>query len=117
MQTTVSTSLKAELLRKLMTSHNGPAQAITAEALYRTFGLPNDRPVRQAIRELIADGIPIASSTQPPAGYFIVTSREQAEKYAGSVKSRLIEDALRRRDFRRAADCWLTPAKQGELKL
>jgi len=48
-------------------------------------------------------------------GYFIVTTRQEAEQYAGSIRGRLIEDAIRRRDFRRAADQYLTPAEQGVL--
>ena len=74
-----------------------------------------ERKVRLIIRELIAENLPVASTTEPPPGYFIITDRKQAAEYAESIKSRLIEDALRRRDFQRAADQWLMPAEQGRL--
>lgn len=102
--------LKGVLLR-----HEGKNRAITGRELATIVGHRDDRQVRLAIRELITDGLPVASSTESPAGYFIVATRQEAENYAASIRSRLIEDALRRRDFRRAADMHLTPAKQGIL--
>uniref|UniRef100_A0A6M3IV08 Putative structural protein n=1 Tax=viral metagenome TaxID=1070528 RepID=A0A6M3IV08_9ZZZZ len=103
-------NLKAVLLR-----HEGPERAITAKTLAHMFGYKDDRAIRLAIRDLIAEGLPVASSTENTPGYFIVTDRKQAEQYALSIRSRLIEDAIRRRDFRRAADQWLTPAVQQKL--
>ena len=102
---------KAEL-RDILLRHEGQAHAITGRELAFLFGQRDDRQVRLAIRELIADMIPVASSSK---GYFIVATRKEAERCAQSFRSRLIEDALRRRDFRRAADQWLTPAEQMRL--
>ena len=102
--------LKAILLR-----HEGEARAIPGRELAAMFNLRDDRRVRLAIRELIADGLPVAANTEKPAGYFIVATRQEAERYAGSIRNRLIKDAIRRRDFRRAADLYLTPAEQGRL--
>lgn len=106
--------LKAKL-KSILLRHEGQARAITGSELATIFCLRDDRRIRLAIRDLITEGLPVASSTEAPAGYFIVTTRREAEQYAGSVRSRLIEDALRRRDFRRAADQYLTPAEQGRL--
>ena len=102
--------LKGVLLR-----HEGRNRAITGRELATIVGHRDDRQVRMAIRELITGGLPVASSTEAPAGYFLVATRQEAEEYALSIRRRLIEDALRRRDFRRAADMYLTPAKQGKL--
>ena len=102
--------LKGVLLR-----HEGKARAITGRELATMVGHRGDRQVRLVIRELITDGLPVASSTESPAGYFIVATRQEAEDYATSIRSRLIEDAIRRRDFRRAADLHLAPAQQGRL--
>ena len=102
-------------LRSIFQAHEGKARAITGRELASLFGHRNDRRVRLVIRELITDGLPIASSTEPPLGYFITTSRQEADEYAASIRNRLIEDARRRRDFRRAADCYLAPAEQGRL--
>jgi len=106
--------LKTEL-RYILERHEGRDRAITGGELARMLGHQEDRVIRQIIRELIAEGLPVASTTKPPAGYFLVTSYEEAREYADSIKSRLIEDALRRRDFRRAADCHLKPAEQRRL--
>jgi len=101
-----------EELKNILLRHDGEGRAITGRELADIFGHKDDRRVRLAIRDLIADRVPVASSSK---GYFIVTTRQEAEQYAQSIRSRLIEDAIRRRDFRRAADQWLTPAVQGEL--
>lgn len=70
------------------------------------------RAIRLAIRELIREGLPIASGNY---GYFIVSSHEEARTYQERVKSMLIEDAKRIRDFKRAAGNYLAPAKQERL--
>lgn len=101
-------------LRPILEKHEGRRTAITSRELAAVTG-QHERAVRLAIRELIEDGLPVASSTEPPAGYFLVVTMKEAEQYAASIKSRLIEDALRRRDFRRAAALHLKPATQGKL--
>lgn len=104
-----------EHLKGILQRHEGRDRAITGRELASIVGHKDDRQVRLIIRELITDGLPIASSTEAPAGYFIVATRQEAEQYAASIRNRLIEDAIRRRDFRRAADCYLVPARQGRL--
>jgi len=79
------------------------------------LGCRDDRGIRHIIRELISDGLPVASTTAYPAGYFLISSYEEKREYEQSLRDRLIEDALRRRDFRRAADCHLRPVEQGRL--
>jgi DNA-binding GntR family transcriptional regulator len=101
-------------LRAILSRHEGKGQAITSRELAALTGHP-DRAIRLAIRELIAENLAVASSTEPPAGYFLPLTRAEAEQYAESIKGRLIEDALRRRDFRRAAAMRLKPAEQGKL--
>lgn len=74
-----------------------------------------DRKVRLAIRELIADGIPIASSTNGrTGGYFIAKTGQEAKDYMGKLRHRIIEDCRRLRDFKRAARPLLNP---GQLPL
>lgn len=102
-------------LKGILLKHEGKANAIPGRVLATIVGHRDDRQVRLAIRELITDGVPVASSTESPAGYFIVATHQEAEEYAASIRSRLIEDALRRRDFRQAASMRLAPAKQGRL--
>lgn len=107
-------NLKA-YIRSVLLTHVGKTRAITGRELASIVGERDDRQVRLVIRELIGKGLPIASSTEAPQGYFVVDTRQEADDYAASIRSRLIENALRRRDFRRAADMYLTPAQQGQL--
>ena len=93
----------------------GEAQAITGRELAAIFNLKDDRRIRLIILELIKEGLPVAANTDGPAGYFIAATRQEAKRYADSIRSRRIKDALRRRAFRRAADQYLTPAEQGVL--
>ena len=91
--------LKFAVLKQL---NKGKSKAITGSLIANRLGMRNDRSIRLAIRELIRDGIPIASSVKPPLGFFIAETKEEAEDYMSVLKGRLIEDALRRRDIKRA---------------
>jgi len=95
--------------------HKGRANAVRGSEIASFLGQKNDRYIRLIIRDLIAEGYPIASSVQNPYGYFLVKDREEATEYQQSLKNRLIEDAIRLRDFRRSAGCTLATAKQGIL--
>ncbi len=82
----------------------GRQHATTALDLATGLGYKNDRVVRACIDELIKeDGYPIASVTHKPAGYFLAVTQDEVQAYARSLRSRLIQDALRRRDFLRAS--------------
>ena len=72
------------------------------------LGQQDDRSIRQEIRTLINQGIPIASATQHPRGYYIIESPQEAERYTEQLKSRLVQDAYRRRDFKKAATAALS---------
>ena len=107
-------SLKHQL-QTILLKHHGRMHAITGQELAQMLGERDDRQIRLSIRQLITDGWPIASSNESPAGYFMVATWEEARRYADSIKGRLIEDAIRRRDFNRAAAFYLKPAEQGKL--
>jgi len=92
--------------------HRGKARAITGKELAQVMGAPDDRLIRKEIRELIAEGNPIASSTEKPYGYFLVETQDEADDYLGSLKGRLVEDAYRRRDFKAASANSLNKEKQ-----
>ncbi|MAF43087.1 MAG: hypothetical protein CMI54_02810 [Parcubacteria group bacterium] len=94
---------------------HGRDKAIRGSEIAHRLGCKNDRQVRLAIRALIAEGYPIASTTESPFGYFIVTDKQEAEVYAQTLRSRLIEDATRRRDFLRSAGRHLEKVTQGKL--
>lgn len=98
-----------ESVMRILLNHQGRSKAIKGSEFARLLGFHDDRQVRQVIRELIADGYPIASSTEKPAGFFITVCRSEVEAYAKTLRKRLIEDAIRRRDFLRASRVILQP--------
>ncbi len=111
----VKEATKQKLLRDLPhVLGTGREQATTGAQLAHRFGLRNDRSIRIAIRELISSGLPVASGTSFPAGFFLANSQDEADEYAQALRDRLIEDAKRRRDFLRAAKAIKRP---GQLPL
>ena len=86
----------------------GKENARTGKEMARVLGFRDDRMVRLVIRELIADGMPMASSG---VGYFIATTPDEATEYMQNLKSRLVEDANRRKDFMIAARAILQPGQ------
>ena len=105
--------LKSQL-KRILERHEGRSMAITSRELSTALQI-DERRIRLAIRELITEGLPVASSTESPAGYFLVGNWGEAYQYARSVRNRLIEDAVRRRDFMRSAALYLKPAEQVKL--
>lgn len=102
--TTTEAASKADLLRDLPhVLPVGRQNAVTGAVLAHRFGYRTDRAVRLAIRELIVSGLPVASETTSPAGFFIADTQDEVKTYAQALRDRLIEDAKRRRDFLRAA--------------
>ena len=89
----------------------GKENTRTGKEFARLLGFKDDRSVRHAIRELIADRVPIASSVPPPLGYFIASSLDEAVDYMKVLKGRLVQDAYRRRDFKIAAREILQPCQ------
>lgn len=106
-------TLKSQL-KHTLSNHVGSYNPITAKELSNSLK-KDERLIRLLIRELISDGIPVASNTQPPPGYFLISNFHEARRYADSIKSRLIEDALRRRDFNKSASLYLKQTIQGRL--
>ncbi len=105
-------TLKAEVRRLL---RHGQENARTGENIAKLLGFKGDRTVRLAIREMTAEGLPIAAAVTPPLGYFIASSLEEADTYMRVLKSRLVNDAYRRRDFKLAARGILDPYQMGLL--
>lgn len=102
--------MKEELKHQILHQLNiGRAKAIPSIVLANRCGLKDDRPIRRIIRKLIADGYPIVSSVAKPHGYFFAETKGEIERYLATLKSRLIEDAYRRRDLKRASLTLLNP--------
>lgn len=104
--------LKQEVLKHLK---HGQSKAIKGQVIAERLGFKNDRAVRLAIRDLIAQGVPIASSVSEPQGYYIAETYQEALEYMAGLRSRLIQDAMRRRDFKLSAYRYFEGARQKRL--
>lgn len=88
---------------------HGRGAAITGGQLASRLQYKDDRLIRVMIRELIAEGVPIASSVSPPMGFFIVDDPDEAAKYIRILKERIKEDQARLRDFEAAVAAYSPP--------
>ncbi len=108
----ITPEIKEQYRKRLLgLLQKGRSKAISSSTLSKYLGI-DERRLRILIRELIADGYLIASTTGSPAGFFIAETLPEVQEYAKGLRDRLIEDARRRRDFLRAARIML-----GQLKL
>ena len=87
----------------------GKHNAIRGEKLAKLLGHPNDRQIRIVIREMISNGIPVAASVGKPMGFYIADNYEEALEYMAVLRRRCIENAVRRRDFKKACLTYLEP--------
>ena len=106
--------MNTDYLRVILSRHEGRSQAITSRELSHMLG-EDDRAIRLAIEDLIDDGLPIVSATEPPAGYFVPLTLDEAREYTQSLRSRAVQIFLRRRKVIRNAALYLKPAMQGKL--
>ncbi len=80
----------------------GRKAARTGNDLASAYGYSDDRYIRVMIRELIGEGVPIASAVSPPLGFFIAQNEYEAAEYIRVLKARIWEDEDRLRDFLKA---------------
>ena len=107
-------TIKADV-RRILFNHWGNENAITGLAIAHLLGFRENRAVRRVIRELISEGCPVASSVSKSKGYFIVENREEVDRYLQHLRDLLIEDATRRRDFKKGAMQHLENVRQGRF--
>ena len=101
-----NSELKQEVRQLLRT---GKAKARTGKDLARFLGFREDRAVRQVIRELIADGLPVISSVHPPYGYYIADNPEEVTEHLGELRHRALEVLGRYKDLKLASREILQP--------
>ena len=87
----------------------GKEKARTAGELATVLGFKEDRCVRLAIRDLIADGVPIISLVEPPYGYYIADNPEEVTEHLGELRHRALEVLGRYRDLKVASREILQP--------
>lgn len=79
----------------------GRTRAMTAGQIARRVGM-NERYVRAIIAELRKGGHPIASAVNPPYGYYLPASIEEARECQAHLWSRVAEVAATAKAFDRA---------------
>jgi hypothetical protein len=101
-------------LKSILERHEGREMAISSRELSRLMG-EEDRAIRLTIEDLIEEGLPVVSTTESPAGYFIPLSLDEAKEYTRSLRSRAVRIFLRSRKVKQNASLYLKPASQGRL--
>lgn len=102
---------------EILKEHRGSRCAITGAQMAKALGYKNDRAIRVCIEHLIADGVPVAASVHEPFGYYILQTREEAQVYEATLRSRAVKTLKRLKDFNRAAAGCFGPAQQLPLAL
>jgi len=105
--------LKKKVWYHLTTYCRGRAAAIRGKDLAWQLGYGDDRKIRLIIRELIAEGVPIASSVSEPMGFYIVANEHEAADYIRVLKERIKEDMNRLHDFEKATSHLDIPIQSG----
>ena len=105
--------LRSRVLTLIKTGHRN---AITGRDIAHAIGQSDDRKVRLIIRELIAEGVPIASSVSEPMGFYIVANEHEAADYMRVLKERIREDTVRLRDFEAACHEFQIPEQHSLFK-
>jgi hypothetical protein len=98
--------------RVLATIKTGRRNAVTGKEIARALGQSDDRKVRLIIRELIAEGVPVASSVSDPMGFYIAANEYEAADYIRVLKERIKEDTARLRDFETACHEFSIPEQR-----
>jgi len=95
-----SIELKQEV--KLLLKY-GRAHATTGETMAQRLHFKNDRLIRLAIRDLIAEGKPILSSIRPPYGYYLPDSPNDITEHLEDLRHRALEILGRYKDLKLAS--------------
>ena len=83
--------LKENIRRHLMMNHFGKERAITIRDLTVEL-MPirsNDREIRQAIRDLNMEGVPVLTTTRFPFGVYYGASSEEVGEYLANLGARM----------------------------
>jgi hypothetical protein len=103
----------AQDLWAILRTRQGRARAVSAAKLAHWTGLP-ERQVRAVLKDMIeAHQLPIASTPQRPAGYFLTTSEEEIEAVCRSLRGRALSILRRMACLRRTS----LPALMQQLAL
>tara|TARA_Y100000310_G_C20224142_1_gene597104 strand:+ start:297 stop:638 length:342 start_codon:yes stop_codon:yes gene_type:complete len=102
-------------LKSILEHHQGRDSAITRRELRHILEYHDDRHLRLMIRELIAEGLPVVSRTDKPAGYFLPITRQELDGGRETLRSYIIEECKRLRDLKKFGTRYLEGAEQIRL--
>ena len=115
MQSSVQTDLKERVLA-ILERHSGRENAITAYELLDIIGLQrtrsNQRKMQLIIRELRREGKPVLATCRIPYGYYYASTWSEVQDCLASLRSRLVQDALTRRDIKVGAGLYFAGAEK-----
>ena len=113
-----ATDLKSRVLA-ILEHHQGRANAITSYDLAEVVDLPrtraSQRKLQLIIRELRREGRPVLATCRAPYGYYYASTWAEVQDCLASLKSRLCEDALTRRDIKVGAGLYFEGAEKVRL--
>lgn len=95
----MNNELKEQVRHEL---HTGRSKAIPGRILAHRLGFKTDRQIRQAILELIKDGVPIIGRSTRPYGYYIADNIAEIQEQREVLKGYIVELAKHRRDLKLA---------------
>lgn len=105
-----------EAVLEVLKHHAGRENAVVSNDLAEYVGLPrtraSQRRLQTIIRELRRAGEPILATCRAPYGYFYANTWAEVQDCMASLKSRLIEDALTRRDIKVGAGIYFENARR-----
>ncbi len=112
---TTQTATLNSMVLETVSHHTGRENAIKAMDVAHSLSLRDDRIIQQAIRILRREGHPILSTCQRPYGYYIPETWNEVQDCLASMKHRLVEDALTRRDIKTACGLYFAGAEKVRL--
>lgn len=101
------TDFDSAVLRALFENHRGRANAVTRESLLSDLLLAksDDRQLRNSVKFLIEKcGVPIASISEAPGGYFLIQTEAERQEAIGELRSRITSLAVRVKGLSRASE-------------
>ena len=102
-------------LKFILEHHQGRSSAITRRELRRILDYHDDRKMRLIKDELVKEGLPVLSFTNPPAGYCLPTNWKELSDGLEVLRSYIVDLCILRANLKKAGALYLKPAKQGKL--
>ncbi len=103
--------LLADVAARVLAAMNGRgaygrAKAVTQREIARLAGT-SPRVLQEATAELVAQGVPIATTCGSPPGMFLATTVTELQEYGAQLHARIVGNAVRLKGVRKMCREWL----------